>query len=60
MPGCLGGVLDMGKVYTVFFDGKFWDSYQSKLSADRMKKSLKQSFPNVKVVVKKTERPRYQ
>lgn len=50
----------MSKVYSVFFDGRLWDSYFSKSNADRMKKTLKESFPNVKVIVRKTERPRYQ
>lgn len=50
----------MEKVYTIFFDGRFWDSYYSKSNAEREKNRLKRSFPNVKVIVRKTERPRYQ
>lgn len=49
----------MGKVYTVFFDGRFWDSYCSKSNAEREKIRLKKSFPNVKVIVRKTESPRH-
>lgn len=50
----------MDKVYSVFFDGRLWGSYSSKASADRMKSTLKELFPDVKVIVRKTDRPRYQ
>lgn len=50
----------MGKVYSVFLDGKFWGSYQSKASANRVKITLKNSFQKEKIVVMKTESPRYQ
>lgn len=49
----------MGKVYSVFLNGKFWGFCLTKANADREKSTLKKAFPKAKVTVMKTEAPRY-
>ena len=44
-------------VYTVFINGRFWESFSSKASAYREKKNLRKLFPRENVIVRKVTAP---